>query len=337
MGKIAWFSVVVIGMGVAACGDDGGSNTDAGSIQLTDGGGIDAAPTVACNPVAQTGCMPDEKCATLVESDEPFLARTACVPDGDVVLGGDCVQGEAGPTTGFDDCEGGGECRVGICTEICQQAPNSCSDGVCVLISTKFQDLEGIGLCAAPCDPINQDCVDSATDNACYLNLSNGESACSRVPEETMGITQGQDCYGPEAGSCYLNGCPEGFGAVLPKTPGGDDGNVCAAFCDPVAQDSTNATALGGDPNGITCASRGAISSHCRFISTFYSDTGHVDNAYGMCLDPELWRSCENYILGSNDPEDQVFGCEPFQAMSTPNPAGVEAPTYQGDWAALPE
>lgn len=318
---------------LAACGG-GSSSPDAGVFIGADAATSDGGQTAACNPVAQTGCSPTEKCGHLVENEEPYLARTACVPAGDIAIGETCVEGDPGATTGYDDCVGGAHCLRGTCVEICGQAPNTCESGNCVAYSALFNDLENTGLCAASCDPVVQDCT--VETEACYLSTGNGTSSCARVPEEASMLTQDDDCYGPDSDSCFLNGCAEGFGSNLNKGgPDGPGGSVCAAFCSPVIQHTGDSNSLGGDPSGVTCASRGAVSHHCRFINSFYSNTEMVPDSVGFCVPPDLWDSCANHTLGSQDPETFVPGCEP-RAASMANIAPSTLPVMNGDLDNLP-
>jgi hypothetical protein len=318
----------IAGGALLACGDSA-TEADAPVIIIDDDAGIDAPPVVACNPVAQTGCGPDEKCAHLTEQDEPdpYLARTACVPNGDIPLGGACEQGDPGPATGFDDCAAGGHCLRGTCTEVCSQAPNSCDEGSnCVIYAALFQDLDTTGLCSPECDPVTQDCV--GDNQACYMNTSLGEGSCANIPEGAVGLTQDADCYGPEAGSCYLNGCDEGYGANLNKGgPDGPGGSVCAAFCRPVAQQNGNSDQLGGEADsGFTCADRGAVAHECRFLQSFYSNTMNVPATVGICVPPKLWGSCQDYI--PDDAEAFVPGCEPLAPAVTAIPGDDRVPKF---------
>ncbi len=89
-------------LALAACGDDGGGGgADTGVIIFADAGsGVDGAIVAACNPVANTGCGPGEKCSKLNQTDT--LSRTTCVPDGDVP--------RDGPATGS-----AARCRCELC------------------------------------------------------------------------------------------------------------------------------------------------------------------------------------------------------------------------------
>jgi len=112
---ISIYSISVFTVLVAGCGGSGGNGygVDGGNGSSNDpmppsvDGDIPMDEPVfpLCDPVIQSGCEPGEKCSYLVESREPFLARTTCVPDGNAQLDGSCQFGEPGPSTGFDDCE----------------------------------------------------------------------------------------------------------------------------------------------------------------------------------------------------------------------------------------
>ncbi len=304
-----------------ACG--GGDDGDTG-ISLTDAGGAGGADadTGVCNPVTQAGCEAGEKCAQLVESADPFLARTACVPDGTVAEGQACTRGEAGAATGFDDCAAGYDCTNGVCTEICDVGPpDGCrADGeafgegsFCTLYEGLFTD--EIGVCVAGCNPIADDLVDGVLVNercaaaeGCYLNATRGVAACANVPVDAVETTQNDDCYGPASGGCYLNGCASGFTALLNNRPEEADGTVCARYCEP---DDTHTNNDGNSEGkneacstvnlGQAGGTNGNSSQHqCRFIENFYSNTTEVPSTIGMCVpvtsnDGGSWADCEEY------------------------------------------
>jgi hypothetical protein len=107
----------------------------------------------SCNPVTQACCDLGEKCAHLLELEDPRLARTACVPVGVVPEGKACRRGEAGPATGFDDCAAGLHCLHGVCAKICHEGPpDSCrasdeaegTGSYCKLIDNVFSDRIGV-------------------------------------------------------------------------------------------------------------------------------------------------------------------------------------------------
>jgi len=276
-----------LSVGALGCSgdDDDGADVDGGDAAgpLPDAR-IDAG--VACNPVAQTGCLPGEKCTWIVDSaGPPELGHTGCATEGAATGGAACTA----PETGADDCVAGFYCLNSVCNEICTSAPNSCPAGsICSTYSNFMEDIENVGLCNPTCDPVEQNCANAA--EACYLQAVTGEASCAGIPAGAEGVTQGQTCYGPEAGVCYLNGCDKGFGANLP------DGE-CAFFCNPIDNWSTNQQGLTGDSAGITCSATfgGARpdgpgpSFECRYIQTFYGNTESVAATTGMCLAPADW------------------------------------------------
>jgi hypothetical protein len=89
---------------------------------------IDAAYD-SCDPIAQTGCSPLEKCSwtrtIATTADQHGLIE--CVPDGTAALAGTCTWGAAGTTTGYDTCQTGLVClapvdqdmATGVCEAIC--------------------------------------------------------------------------------------------------------------------------------------------------------------------------------------------------------------------------
>jgi hypothetical protein len=240
-----------------------------------------------CNPVAQTGCGGGEKCAW-------DGAGTTCVPDGSVLLGGACTA----PSAGVDDCVAGAHCADSLCREICTRAPDSCGAvELCTPQAGLFTGDANVGLCEPMCDPVFQNCP--ATE-ACYLQAVTGVSSCAGIPEESVSIGQGDTCYGPEPGVCYLNGCDEGYGANLP----GDGGvSVCAFFCTPVDSWKGNADNAAGDPYSVHCNSTfggirpdGPGAGHeCRFFQSFYSNVEDVLASVGMCVDVATWGSCADF------------------------------------------
>lgn len=247
--------------------DDGGIGADASWL---DGGVI-----AMCNPIAQTGCQPGEKCSQLVESDAPFLAVTTCVPDGNVPNGGMCTEGTPGPNTGYDDCVAGNLCTGGECLEICGQLPDSCPAGEsCVPFANTFDDLDNVGLCNPECDVLAQDCTQDPNDTfgtGCYISLQTGNATCApALPEMVNGMpgTQQDACM-------YLNTCAVGYGCTLLDDPVPSN-NVCAKFCDPM------------NSGGPICDDTGSATT-CAQINMFYNDADQVPDEVGFCVDCTVW------------------------------------------------
>tara|TARA_R110002073_G_scaffold336458_1_gene533612 strand:+ start:15143 stop:15682 length:540 start_codon:yes stop_codon:yes gene_type:complete len=102
-----------------------------------------------CTPVTQQHCEQGEKCGQLVESGDPFLAKTTCLPNGTRGDGDPCSFGEPGATTGFDDCVAGYHCNDGTCAQICApESPDQCQGKgeSCITDTYKFGD--EFGVCA---------------------------------------------------------------------------------------------------------------------------------------------------------------------------------------------
>lgn len=290
-----------------------GSAIDSGIIVVLPDASIspDAMPfTGVCNPVTQAGCNLGEKCAQLVVSDDPFLSQTTCVPDGVVSLGGACTDGEPGSSTGYDDCTAGGNCLGGLCMEICSTAGDTCRAPEEVFgegsYCTRFADVfsDDIGLCVAACFPTNDTTSNGivtndscGAGNGCYLNAGEGVAACSSEPGPSAGITQNEECYGPIAGSCYLNGCASGFTALLPT----QNGTNCIRYCSPTnshlgAQGSvTGADNKCGTLNLVGGTNGDTAEHQCRFVQSVFSNSGGVPESVGMCTSTADWDDCRTF------------------------------------------
>jgi hypothetical protein len=237
--------------------------------------GPDAAPPYDCDPVAQTGCELDEKCASVTISDG--IDRTMCVPDGDVPLGGECTAGAPGPDTGYDDCVAGYHCSDGVCKQVCDLETDSCSDGEhCVSYGEFHTGFGDAGMCNLACDVLAQDCAqlaDHTHGTGCYISLENGNQTCAPArPEVEDGLpgVQGEACM-------YLNTCAVGSGCTQLDHPVNTTTNVCAFFCDAAAS------------GGPTCADGPGPQYSCVAINEFYDDAINVPDEVGFCVDCALW------------------------------------------------
>lgn len=300
-------------MALAACQGGDGINTschcsftvDAG-VPRPDGGGGD------CNPVTQAGCTAGEKCDLLIASDEPFLAGTACVPDGTVGLDEPCEFGEPGPD-GYNNCQAGLSCREGLCSEICAIAGgDTCRDSdeafgegsYCTHSDDGFGN--EIGLCSAACDPTSDNLVGDnvvnsqcGVDSGCYLHLGRGVAACGSVVGGAANKQQNETCHGPAAGACYINGCASGYGPILPDAVGqAITTNNCARYCTPVdtyTASTASATGMNGKCGGVALAMAGSdtqgIAHECRFVQSLY-DQPLIPETQGMCAPIDPWSDC---------------------------------------------
>jgi hypothetical protein len=281
------YTPVLAAMLLFACGND---------TQPADPQPDAPPPNEPCNPVTQAGCDAGEKCAELVESEEPLLNRTTCVPNGTAAEGETCSRGAAGVETGFDDCVSGQSCLNGTCSPICSANPDSCREAseafgegdYCTLFADLYSD--NVGLCVAGCNPV---AADSCGDGfGCYLEATRGIASCAGVPAPAQDLAQNSDCFGPATGGCFLNGCAPGFTPMLNNKPENADGSVCARYCTPGNSYEGSAgelEGLGGNCSisllAETGGTNGNNSAHqCRFIQSFYGNTDNLPEELGMCV-----------------------------------------------------
>lgn len=269
------------GFGDCDCGSDAGtdSGTDAAMDATLDVGvdsgdvdaGEDAAADTAadagpdpdeCDPLTNTGCGPDQKCSWLRDEESGSDGRTTCVPDGDVVVGDECMTvGEAGGFT--DDCVGGAFCFGGECSVTCDDADDMCADGThCIPLGGVFGDREDVGVCIFSCDVLTQDCDG---DENCYINLTSGEPSCG-LPAADAG-SQGDACP-------FLNSCEAAHGCVLDYGLG--DGLECAFYCDPDSAGGPECDDVGGPGAAFTCVA---------FQDWYAGLPATIPDTIGMCVD----------------------------------------------------
>lgn len=330
MKKLAFAALLCGAFGLVACGGDDGDDNGGPGVDFADAGETpdSGGDPSACNPVTQTGCEAGEKCAQLVESEEPFLARTACVPDGDVEAGGECMRGEAGPM-GYDNCAAGLACN-GVCVAICNvpQQMGCSADESCVLYTDTFDDVgdgSTVGLCAPACDPTTQTLLEGGeggttecpNGGGCYLNTNLGTTSCARVPEAAVGLGMDDSCYGPTEENCFLNGCDKGYMPFWNDPTGTSASALCAAFCSHVDTFVEGGTAQGnpiGAADGTQCAGtvvaggqgEGADPYSCRSIQWF---ADAVRTGWGICASNQIeLGSCtafdkDAYVTGLTESE----------------------------------
>ncbi len=268
---------------------------------------VDADPS-KCDPVAQTGCDPGQKCAWIRTAASPTMQTgvVGCVADGDKLLNSACAWGLAGATTGFDDCKAGMVCLAtatidaagGTCAAICDftAGPGSCATNyACGRFSAYFNGPNSVvGLCAPTCDPLKQtrdydgavhcggplDGTGQPTTGCDGFPSGGGapsQFTCTRV----LHPNDKSDAYAYDPafpGNIFLNSCAAGYIPMLyDNTVDAMNGDqtkiICVAYCKPGA---TSVTAK-ANANGVapyTCAAAGAAAPHeCRFWDYLESDT----------------------------------------------------------------
>ncbi len=266
-------ALALVFMGTVAIGCGGGSDGDDDTVVFTPdastGDNPDATPVGAeCNAVSQTGCQPGEKCGFILDQEEPRLGHVGCTADGTAAVGEACTA----PTVGnSDSCAAGGHCYIGECQDICTQVSPDCADG---FLCVSFVDID-YQWCLPACDPIAQDCPDTAegATQGCYLGVEG--SSCVRVFGD--GNAPGDGCE-------FLNECAPGGGCF------GDPGQ-CLRYCSrdvcpPQLDEMGNVVAWCGpdaDPP-CTCAG-GAAGSGMECLATESCQGIQGEEVVGVCAD----------------------------------------------------
>lgn len=337
MRKLAFSAMVLAALGMLGCGGGGAKvyiPRDGGG----DGGTCDPYMQTGCGSGEKCAQKVDQLAN---DAGSPTLSRTACVPDGTVAAGGACDQvGPVDQGMGYDNCQHGLECINNVCVPICTTMPDSCGKGqLCGLFTGLFSEFTNYGVCQPTCDPVAQDCMAAA--DACYLRFTDGKGLCAPPGTTATRKIQDQECD-KISGNYYLNSCAKGYGCTIPKDPANFMGpQVCAFFCNPGnttddqgkhigcgATFSISYAASGADAGvsdggvsdggaadaGATPPDAGApprpngpgtASFECRYLNSFYSNTGSVPGNVGVCVNTNIWGKC-------SDPSNmQTNGCKP--------------------------
>ncbi len=206
-----------------------------------------APTTFECDPIAQTGCNPNEKCSAVAQSGA--IAYVCVLDDESLDPFAPCQPSPSGA----DGCPAGYACiadpsEAALCVPLCLDS-GDCDGGVCLL------DLvEQIPYCADECSPFEGGC-------AAPLQCRRGSDgfACAFAQTNDVG---GQD------EPCAIDqdaGCGQGFvclpGALVPQCGAA---NCCTVVCDLL---------LGGCDEPSTC------------VPLFESPSPGVEDI-GACLVP---------------------------------------------------
>ena len=211
----------------------------------------------ACNVLAQTGCPTGERCTWV--QDTMTVGHIDCEAAGTVPLGGDCMFGSDGTTTGFDNCEQGNICISGKCEQICDNnggAPMCASGFACGLYTGLFE-VNGnfdAGACDKTCDPFadnsfgsggSGDVIPPKTGTTCgsgqgcygFPSTTTDPTHFTCSSEVNTNLVNRSDCSSPDcapdASSVYLNGCAQGYVPALNDGAVGSTQAICSAFCSP--------------------------------------------------------------------------------------------------------
>ena len=312
----------------AACG--GGGKT-----QLLDAS-IDAQ--MVCDPIAQTGCMTNEKCTWLVDADANPTTMTAeighvgCVAvDATAIADGmACTNAKAGVAAGADNCAKGDICISRVCKQICDpQLASGAGAGACdathACISYRgvFEStgIAAAGACEVGCDPLTQQLATTKAEACGSADPTMPTGTCvptsgefksfACVPTLTVTATDRMAPLGDAAGF-FGNGCAPGFLPFFFEDGSGANVTGCSGMCAPVKMDSTIfGTATNNQPYGDTNA-LGKLPADPQAVA------GHA--------------TCQSTFKGSIPPDQQGNGVEdcrfiwfPLANSSTP-PAVVDTP-----------
>ncbi len=243
---------------IAACGGGGTKLLDAS---------VDAP--MACNPIAQTGCMTGEKCTWVVDVDptptRDEIGHTGCVPDGSAIAGAACTGATAAAP---DICKAGELCISRKCKPICDpqlvegsSAAGACKTNFgCSVYAGVFESSGGpatAGVCEPTCDPITQR-LNETMQEACGSAIATQPSAtcvvgsgfksfhCAPTGMDFNGINlyEKTDRVAPLAdsqGNYFGNGCAPGFIPFFIDGVGSMT-TLCSGTCAPVKMDAAIAT-----------------------------------------------------------------------------------------------
>jgi hypothetical protein len=236
-----------------ACGGNGVDALDAG---------LDAQ--LACNPIAQTGCMTSEKCTWIVDIDATASAdeigHIGCVANGALSAGTSCDEAVAAVRAGADTCASGSFCISGKCKPICDPqlvdgaAPGACPTGFAcskyagVFVSTGEPVA---GVCEPVCDPLTQRILGAGTEACGSPEAGRPSRACEPSSEyrsfhcapTDASFYANTDRVAPRTdfhSHVYGSGCAPGF---IPFSFQDADAGVmttlCAGTCAPLKVDMT--------------------------------------------------------------------------------------------------
>src|SRR5512140_242706 len=254
--KMQALGALLVGV-VAACGS--------GKVKLLDGG-VDAP--MACDPVAQSGCMAGEKCTWVVDVDGTAttneIGHIGCAPAGATLDGAACADATMAVNGGADSCVAGELCISRKCKPICDPqlvdgaAKGACPTNYACSIYAGVFESSGppvAGVCEPTCDPLTQALNVGTTGTAACGSLdatkpsgtcvaSGGFRSFHCAPSGSM-VYANTDRKAPLAdsrGNAYLNGCAPGFIPFYYEDASGAMKTLCSGLCAPLKVDMTIAS-----------------------------------------------------------------------------------------------
>ena len=206
---------------------DGGPNSDATMCvpKTVPTGACVVQTDLACDPVCQTGCCPEQKCTALnmAATDGTLAATLGCSPAAPVRdLGEPCDPGNAGTPTRFDNCRSGLACVDGdmgaFCLKLCR-GDVDCGDGIrCEQRRLDTQGTTVVSVCGLPATDCTPTTISGCpAQRTCYLvdtNASGDRTICDISAGQGKQMTScryARDCFpgytcatsGPGVGRCW--------------------------------------------------------------------------------------------------------------------------------------
>jgi hypothetical protein len=235
---------------------------------------------MVCNPIAQTGCMANEKCTWLVDADAnqttmtPEVGHVGCVAVAAAIADGmACTNAKAGVSGGADNCVKGDICISSVCKQICDPQLASGAGGgacdathACISYRGVFEStgIATAGACEVGCDPLTQRLATSKAESCGAADPTKPTGTCvpttgdfksfACVPTLTVAATDRMAPLGDSRG-IFGNGCAPGFLPFFFEDGSGAMKTLCSGMCAPVKMDSDIfKTATNNQPYGDTSA-----------------------------------------------------------------------------------
>lgn len=302
---ILWAAVVAL---AAACGG--------GSKPLLIDASTDAL--MVCNPIAQTGCMANEKCTWLVDADPNPTTMTAeighvgCAPVDATAFaeGAACTGAKAGVAGGADNCVKGDICISRVCKQICDPqlasgaGPGACNTThACLSYRGVFEStgIPSAGACEIGCDPLTQQLATTKAEACGAADATMPTGTCvpttgefksfACAPTLTVMATDRVAPLGDSRGF-FGNGCAPGFLPFFFEDASGAQKTLCSGMCAPVKLDSTiygqmkaaNPAYNAGDINalGKLPADPAAVAGHATCVNTVKGSIAPDVNGNGI-------------------------------------------------------
>lgn len=244
---------------LAACGSKTAPPADATS----------EAP-VACNPVTQTGCVPElEKCTWVVDLDATAtmaaIGHIGCAAAGSLDEASACNEAISEVNGGTDNCARGEICVTGQCKPICDPqliaGRGACATSyACSIYADVFNSAGNsvAGVCEPSCDPLTQALNTGAgataacgspdptqPAGACVASAGFRSFHCAPTSTTLYANVDRAAPLSDALGNAYSNGCAPGFIPFYFEDASGVMKTLCSGMCAPLKVDQTIASQVG--------------------------------------------------------------------------------------------